>query len=231
MTLQLYLAEFAIEDILSKINIESLPPLIEFSSSINGLKYNLNLFRWTNKPKLKCFAKSTSCVCCGTKAEKFILIQQKKEDPPALQLIGNFNDKPILFTVDHIVPLSMGGINNYSNYQTMCSSCNNLKSNLDISFDEINKLPRRDKLLPEFRRKVFWTHFQDTQVFTYLNKITPHTKIMYRKKHFQIDTMGTIPILVNMKIDKQCLATDGRWQYQEGEIFTDSKLTSLEGEL
>ena len=36
----------------------------------------------------------------------------------------NENNEEILFTKDHITPRSKGGKNHISNYQTMCSKCN-----------------------------------------------------------------------------------------------------------
>lgn len=37
-------------------------------------------------------------------------------------------------TIDHVVPLGIGGQNHISNYQTLCFKCNNLKANKYIDY-------------------------------------------------------------------------------------------------
>jgi hypothetical protein len=46
----------------------------------------------------------------------------------------------ILMTKDHIVPKSCGGEDADGNFQTMCTTCNNLKSNYKLSIDRVRRL-------------------------------------------------------------------------------------------
>lgn len=55
-----------------------------------------------------------------------------------LNLYGiNENNKEVLFTKDHIKPKSKGGKDEIENYQTLCSVCNELKSNDNLTVPEL----------------------------------------------------------------------------------------------
>ena len=70
---------------------------------------------WSQRYTL--FLMNTKCVCCGL---------EKEWDSKAyhFNLYYVNGDKEILFTKDHIIPASKGGLNTMENYQTMCSPCN-----------------------------------------------------------------------------------------------------------
>ena len=74
--------------------------------------------------------KRDGCKCCkcGLKAQYFAL--EKHIDQPRyhLNLYGVKNGKEVLFTKDHIVPKAKGGRNTMDNYQVMCITCNEAKS-------------------------------------------------------------------------------------------------------
>jgi len=68
------------------------------------------------------------CVCCGLEAKYFA----KEKNPTSSRFHFNLygiddENKEIMFTKDHIIPKSKGGINELTNYQTMCSKCNSKK--------------------------------------------------------------------------------------------------------
>lgn len=71
-----------------------------------------------------------SCVSCGIHGKFFSMEQDRgnKSGPPHFNLYAIDDDQQsILMTKDHIIPVSKGGRNIQSNFQTMCTICNNLK--------------------------------------------------------------------------------------------------------
>jgi len=74
--------------------------------------------------------KGTTCVGCGLKALYFALERNRHEKNPVGQNVFHFNlyaltsEGEVLFTKDHIMPRSSGGVNFMHNYQTMCAKCN-----------------------------------------------------------------------------------------------------------
>lgn len=76
------------------------------------------------------FTKGTKCVCCGIEGQYFGKDKGFNEARYHLNLYAvDENGEEVLMTKDHIVPQSMGGANNISNYQTMCMKCNLKKGN------------------------------------------------------------------------------------------------------
>jgi len=85
--------------------------------------------------------KGTTCVCCGLKGDRFY--KERSQSPKNynpnesyhFNLYGVNNDgEEILFTRDHILARALGGKDNLDNMQTMCSTCNSIKS--DMSKEE-----------------------------------------------------------------------------------------------
>ena len=66
------------------------------------------------------------CVKCNLEATYFKLETSIGNESPHLNL---YSDDDILFTKDHIIPKSKGGIDNIDNYQVMCTKCNCEKGN------------------------------------------------------------------------------------------------------
>ena len=81
--------------------------------------------------RYKTFSTSgTKCVKCGLQGEFFALEKDYKATRYHFNLYGKDADgRDLLFTKDHIVPISKGGRNHVSNYQTMCCKCNCEKAN------------------------------------------------------------------------------------------------------
>jgi 5-methylcytosine-specific restriction endonuclease McrA len=69
-----------------------------------------------------------TCVCCGLVGTKLFL-ESTGHAHGHFNLYGIENDKEILFTKDHIIPVSHGGGESLANLQTMCYICNLLKAN------------------------------------------------------------------------------------------------------
>ncbi|RTK96338.1 MAG: HNH endonuclease [Neisseriaceae bacterium] len=89
--------------------------------------------------KYRVFKENLQCVVCGLKASK-VFLEIHPPDSPTLSFYGVHNKELVLFTKDHIHPKSHGGKDIFSNYQTMCSTCNSIKSNFNINLLDIKKL-------------------------------------------------------------------------------------------
>ena len=68
------------------------------------------------------------CVCCGLEGTFFAVEQSPGQDSYHLNLYGVRDGEEILFTHDHIKARALGGADNLSNAQLMCSPCNGRKA-------------------------------------------------------------------------------------------------------
>lgn len=77
--------------------------------------------------------KNKGCVCVKCKLEGtfFAKEQTAGETSYHFNLYGIRDGEEILFTKDHIIPKSKGGPDKYTNYDTMCETCNFEKGNKD----------------------------------------------------------------------------------------------------
>ena len=73
------------------------------------------------------FKQSTQCYLCGRQATHFKVDIGYNNGVVTYHL--NLYSDDILFTKDHVIPLSKGGANHISNFKTCCTICNNLKGN------------------------------------------------------------------------------------------------------
>lgn len=89
----------------------------------------------TTSLRMKTFAKAAEspaglkCVSCGLEGVFFAVEQSPGQAAHHhLNLYGVSDGKEVLFTHDHILARALGGANNISNAQLMCSPCNGRKS-------------------------------------------------------------------------------------------------------
>lgn len=76
------------------------------------------------------FTKGCKCVVCGIEGRYFAKERHLQDKAYHLNLYAvDDNGDKILMTKDHIIPRSKGGIDDISNYQTMCKLCNEAKGN------------------------------------------------------------------------------------------------------
>ena len=80
------------------------------------------------------------CSACGIKGTKFLLERHVLDKTPHFNFYAEENGKLLLFTKDHIFSKAGGGGNYHSNYQTMCSICNNIKGPSYIPLEGIAEL-------------------------------------------------------------------------------------------
>lgn len=79
--------------------------------------------------RMECFAvKGVRCVRCGIVGNAIVL-EQWKDGSLHVDLYHEFSGQGRrLMTIDHIKPKSKGGANTLDNYQPMCYTCNQKKS-------------------------------------------------------------------------------------------------------
>jgi 5-methylcytosine-specific restriction endonuclease McrA len=86
------------------------------------------------------FRSSRRCVACGLEGVKMLLEQHPNDRSPHFNLYALEDGQLVLMTKDHIHAKSCGGEDRHSNYQTMCSICNNLKASSNLTIDGIRQL-------------------------------------------------------------------------------------------
>lgn len=104
------------------------------------------------------YDKGTFCVKCGLQGSYFALeraLFNGEESVPHFSLYGiDEQGDEVLITVDHLIPLSLGGKNTQDNKVPMCVKCNREKGNKleDISL-YVGQIRQNQAFLPNFRRK------------------------------------------------------------------------------
>ena len=93
--------------------------------------------------RYQCFAsKGTRCVKCGLEGSFFVKEKANSKEQAKryhFNLYGIKDGNEVLFTKDHIIPVSKKGRNHLSNLQTMCSPCNNEKGDTLVLPDKLIK--------------------------------------------------------------------------------------------
>lgn len=96
------------------------------------------------------FRNNTKCAVCGMEATHYRLERQIGAKNYHFNLYGMKDEEEILFTKDHILPVSKGGKNTMDNYQTMCQICNQEKADqVEISTGVYKSETRTTILNPE----------------------------------------------------------------------------------
>lgn len=72
--------------------------------------------------------KGRTCVCCG-RTGSFYVLERIVGQPANRAHFNLYCDDGVMMTKDHIIPKSLGGEDNISNLQPMCSICNERKGN------------------------------------------------------------------------------------------------------
>jgi 5-methylcytosine-specific restriction endonuclease McrA len=89
--------------------------------------------------RIKLFSKQDFCQCCNLES-KFFELNCFSTEKPHLNLYGvNEYNQKVLFTLDHIIPLSKNGHDVETNYQTLCERCNVLKNDSILSIEELKE--------------------------------------------------------------------------------------------
>lgn len=115
-------------DVISKVHVYWNDANVR--AEVNGHSIGVSSLR------MKTFGRDTrasggiACRACGLEAEFFGIetFARGNQTTPHANLYGVKDGEEILFTHDHILARALGGEDNLSNTQTMCSPCNSRKS-------------------------------------------------------------------------------------------------------
>ena len=125
------LGEFTLDDVIPYIATCS-----QRNYTVDGHTYTVRM----NSQRYFVFRDSASCVSCGLVGTKMILEQHPGDKTAHFNLYGEENGELILMTKDHIRAKSAGGEDRHSNYQTMCSVCNNIKAHESVALEDLRNL-------------------------------------------------------------------------------------------
>ena len=129
-----HLGEFSLEDVLPHLTEEE-------SKKEYVVDGNSHLVRM-NSDRYFVFKNNNFCVSCELEGNKMILDINPGDQSPHFNLYAEENDRLVLMTKDHILAKSKGGTDELANYQTMCSTCNNLKGAYDLELLDVKELRR-----------------------------------------------------------------------------------------
>lgn len=128
----LRLAEFSPDDVL---------PFITKKDSRREYKVGDKVYQVRmNSHRYHCFAQSRECAACKIVGTRMILERHTTASQPHFNLYAEENDKLIMMTKDHILPVTKGGEDRMENYQVLCCICNGLKGSAKLDLDGIREL-------------------------------------------------------------------------------------------
>lgn len=154
--------------------------------SINNKNYIVNM----NSKRLLVFKENRRCVCCKILGEKMLLEYHPYDGVPHFNFYAIYKNDLLLMTKDHIIPKSVGGEDIHSNYQTMCSLCNNLKGHSNLTLESLRKL-----------RKVYDKNV-DVKTKKELHLILEETSNRLSRK--KISKIETFPNYLEVRCDLFC---------------------------
>ena len=78
------------------------------------------------------------CWCCGCQADRWVVDKGANDHVglPVLNLYGLANKKLVLINRDHIIPRSLGGIDDNENLRAACEVCNSERGN-QVNSDDL----------------------------------------------------------------------------------------------
>lgn len=117
---------YSVEEVRGKVE----KVLFEKDKRLAKVDFDGDLIKGNSQRYQIFFTKGCKCVVCGIEGKYFAKEKHLKDKKYHLNLYAvNDNGEEVLMTKDHIIPRSKGGIDDISNYQTMCKLCNEAKGN------------------------------------------------------------------------------------------------------
>jgi hypothetical protein len=131
--MSLILATYPVDDILSQVKSGCVKKYV-----FDGVTYQVKMY----SRRYQVFKINRTCVACGLIGTEMSLCAVKHSRSAHFNLYGyDAQGNRILFTQDHIVPVSKGGKDNIDNLRTMCLWCNVARGNhINISLDIVRQL-------------------------------------------------------------------------------------------
>lgn len=128
----IHLGMFALNDVFPHVTIED----FKKDFVIDGNVYQVRM----NSDRYHVFKNNPSCVSCGIEGKHMVLDMNPGDSSPHFNLYAEEHGRLVLMTKDHILAKSKGGLDALENYATMCSVCNNLKGNFDLTNSQVAEL-------------------------------------------------------------------------------------------
>lgn len=117
---------YSIEEVRDKVK----DVLFEKYKRLAKVDFDGDLIKGNSQRYQTFFTNGCKCVVCGIEGKYFAKERHLQDKSYHLNLYAvDDNGDEILMTKDHIMPHSKGGIDDISNYQTMCKLCNEAKGN------------------------------------------------------------------------------------------------------
>lgn len=129
---RIVLGEFSPEDVLPYVGAEQ----DRRKYIVDDNEYMVKM----NSQRYFIFRASQKCVSCGLLGTKMLLEQHPNDTTPHFNMYGEEDGTLVLMTKDHIQAKSTGGADRHSNYQTMCSICNQLKGSDPLTIAQTKEL-------------------------------------------------------------------------------------------
>lgn len=92
------------------------------------------------------------CWCCGVEADRWVATKGPSDlvGHPDLNLYASGPDGVVLMTRDHIIPKSLGGVDDWRNMRPGCSFCNERRGN-EVNLEDIRFARDHPELISEER--------------------------------------------------------------------------------
>jgi hypothetical protein len=94
------------------------------------------------------------CWACGCGADRWVVSKHRKDQdskPPVMNLYATAHDGSlVMMTRDHIIPKSLGGVDDVRNLRPACSTCNENRLN-DLNDEDLEFARSNPELIDSFR--------------------------------------------------------------------------------
>jgi hypothetical protein len=128
----IHLGEFKPEEVLPYITDEE----SRREYTVGEQVFNVRM----NSDRYFVFRENLCCVACGLRGTRMMLDMNPRDNSPHFNLYAEENGRLVLMTKDHVLAKSKGGADKSHNFQTQCIICNNLKSDLPLTNQQVLQL-------------------------------------------------------------------------------------------